>query len=64
MMGRPPALRLRNVNKLFPLTIDEEWRVFDNLRRTGTDDTVDGSMAEAPWPCGFWTGAMEDWWSR
>ena len=25
--------RLRNVNKLFPLTIDEEWRVFSNLRR-------------------------------
>ena len=25
--------RLRNVNKLFPLTIDEEWRIFDNLRR-------------------------------
>eukprot|EP00913_Durusdinium_trenchii_P008500 g7982.t1 len=24
--------QLRNVNKLFPLTIDEEWRVFDNLR--------------------------------
>lgn len=24
--------QLRNVNKLFPLTIDEEWRIFDNLR--------------------------------
>ncbi|CAJ1452695.1 unnamed protein product, partial [Effrenium voratum] len=24
--------QLRNVNKQFPLTIDEEWRIFDNLR--------------------------------
>lgn len=28
----PHRSRLRNVNKLFPLTIDEEWRIFDNLR--------------------------------
>ena len=46
--GRP---RLRNVNKQFPLTIDTEWRVFDNLRqRSQAQQRIYGSARERPSP--------------
>lgn len=43
--------RLRNVNKLFPLTIDEEWRVFSNLRPL--------SAMACRWPA---LGTSRSWW--